>query len=99
MLEKDIQELEFEIFQKEIEVFYYNKLEDTEKTRYLTISLIEKWGKKNTSFFKGKGEELIQADHKGNPQYDSYTWDYEDFEELPYEWQANLIKQYLVTLK
>ena len=83
MLEKDIQELEFEIFQKEIEVFYYNKLEDTEKT----------------SFFKGKGEELIQADHKGNPQYDSYTWDYEDFEELPYEWQANLIKQYLVTLK
>ena len=99
MLEKDIQDLEFEIIQNEIEVFYYNRFESTDESKYIQIPVIEKWGKKNTDFFKGKGEQLIQTDHRGDPQYDSYTWDYESFGELPYEWQTLLIKQYLPTLK
>ena len=96
---KDIEELEFTIFQKELEVTYFNKLEDIEKQKSIELSVLEKWGKKNTDFFTGKNEQLVGSDKRGNPQYEPFSWNHENFEDLPYEWQADLIKQYLITLK
>jgi hypothetical protein len=99
MLEKDIEELEFTLFQKEVEVTYFNKLEDTEKQKSIELSLLEKWGKKNTGFFAGKNEQLVGPDKRGEPKYEPFSWNYNNFEELPYEWQVLLLKQYLITLK
>lgn len=95
MLEKDIEELEFSVFQDELEVTYFDKSADTEKQETISIEKLETWGMRNTDLFKGSDEEMVGPDHRGEPKYEFFSWEHETFDDLPYKWKVNLIKQFL----
>jgi len=95
MTETQFTDFEFCVHQEDVEATWTNPETGMEEGRSIPITKLKWWGIRHTDFFKGRSETMIGPDHTGEPQYQTFNWNHDSFDDLPRDWQELLIKQYL----